>query len=81
VYPWKEFLQIHPVKMVQSYARAFGRRPRRVTTEWRTFENGRQDPITELLAKKIIEAALAGERDPDRLCEAALRDLGNCTGS
>ena len=35
----------------------------------------RQDPITELVAKRIIEAAQAGERDPDRLCEVALRDL------
>jgi len=43
--------------------------------------NDRQDPITELVAKKIIEAARAGERDPDRLCETVLRDLGTCTGS
>jgi hypothetical protein len=35
----------------------------------------RQDPITELVAKRIIEAAQGGERDPDRLCEVALQDL------
>jgi hypothetical protein len=29
----------------------------------------RQDPITELVAKKIIEAAQTGERDPRRLRE------------
>jgi hypothetical protein len=36
----------------------------------------RQDPITELVAKKVIEAAQLGERDPMRLCEKALTDLG-----
>jgi hypothetical protein len=36
----------------------------------------RQDPITELVAKKIIEAAELGERDPKRLCEKALTELG-----
>ena len=43
--------------------------------------NDRRDPITELVAKKVIEAAQAGERDPDRLCETALRDFSNCAGS
>jgi hypothetical protein len=36
----------------------------------------RQDPITELIAKKIIEEAQAGERDPVRLRERALKELG-----
>jgi hypothetical protein len=36
----------------------------------------RQDPITELVAKKIIEVAGTGEREPSRICEQALRDLG-----
>ena len=35
-----------------------------------------QDPITELVAKKIIEVAQAGERNPDRLREKALSELG-----
>jgi len=35
----------------------------------------RRNPITDLLAKKIVEAAQTGERDPNRLREAALRDL------
>ncbi len=30
----------------------------------------------EAMANRIIEAALAGERDRDRLCEAALRGTG-----
>jgi hypothetical protein len=36
----------------------------------------RQDPITELVAKKIIEVAQLGERDPKRLCDNALTELG-----
>ena len=36
----------------------------------------RQDPITELVAKKILEAAQLGENDPARLCERALEELG-----
>jgi hypothetical protein len=36
----------------------------------------RQDPITELVAKKIIEVSQQGERDPDRLREKALIELG-----
>ena len=36
----------------------------------------RQDPITELVAKKIIDVAQLGERDPKRLCEKALTELG-----
>ena len=33
------------------------------------------DPVREALARKIIELAKAGERDPERLCEGALNDL------
>jgi hypothetical protein len=36
----------------------------------------RQDPITELVAKKIIEVSQQGERDPVRLREKALSELG-----
>ena len=36
----------------------------------------RQDPITELVARKIIEVAGTGERDPTRIREQALRDPG-----
>jgi hypothetical protein len=35
----------------------------------------RDDLATESVAKKIIELAQAGERDPDRLCERALGAL------
>ena len=32
----------------------------------------RSDPLTELIAKQIFEAAQRGERDPDRLRQAAI---------
>ena len=32
-------------------------------------------PLTELIARKIIEVAKAGERDPERLRELALKDI------
>jgi hypothetical protein len=35
----------------------------------------RTDPLAEVVAKKIIEHAQRGERDPNRLREAVLRDL------
>ena len=35
----------------------------------------RQDPLTELVAKKIIEVAQLGQRDPKRLCDNALTEL------
>ena len=36
----------------------------------------RQDQLTELVAKKIIEIARQGERDSTRLRQRALSDLG-----
>ena len=35
----------------------------------------RSDPTTLTLAKLIIELARAGEREPERLCDSALRCL------
>ena len=35
----------------------------------------RSDPATEMIAKKIIELAQRGERDPARLREYAIRGL------
>ena len=40
----------------------------------------RQDPITELVAKKVIDVCQSGERDPANICEQALRDLGIARG-
>jgi hypothetical protein len=37
----------------------------------------RQDGATALVAKAIFEAAKGGERDPDRLCDAAMKVLSN----
>jgi hypothetical protein len=36
----------------------------------------RQDPFTEIVAKKILEVAELGERDPNRLRDRALEQLG-----
>ena len=33
----------------------------------------RADPLTAIIANKIIATAAAGERDPQRLCEEALK--------
>jgi hypothetical protein len=35
----------------------------------------RDDPITEIVAKRIIEAAQTGIRDPVKLCMLAIKDL------
>jgi hypothetical protein len=32
----------------------------------------RADPMTEILAKKIVEIAQTGERDPARICAGAV---------
>ena len=35
----------------------------------------RSDPITQIIAKRIIEAAQTGMRDPATLCVVAIKDL------
>jgi hypothetical protein len=36
----------------------------------------RNDPITELVAKKIIDIGLADIRDPAEICKIAVKQLG-----
>jgi hypothetical protein len=36
----------------------------------------RSDPVTELIAAKIIQVFRSGELDPPRLCARALKELG-----
>jgi hypothetical protein len=36
----------------------------------------RNDPVTELVAKKIIEVARTGEADPARISKLAIKALG-----
>lgn len=36
----------------------------------------RSDPITELIARKIIEIVRSGEHDPPRICARAIKELG-----
>jgi hypothetical protein len=35
----------------------------------------RADPVTTVIARRIIDAAKTGERDPARLCALAIKDL------
>jgi hypothetical protein len=37
---------------------------------------GQPETINEIIAKRIIKLASKGERDPDRLCEQALKSFG-----
>jgi hypothetical protein len=37
--------------------------------------SNRTDPITTIIAQRIIEAAKTGVRDPDQLCGMAVKDL------
>ena len=36
----------------------------------------RNDPVTVMVAKKIIEVTRSGESDPPRICVRALKELG-----
>jgi hypothetical protein len=36
----------------------------------------RADPVTEIIARKIIEVARTNERDPARIAMAAIEELG-----
>ena len=40
----------------------------------------RNDPITELVARKIFEIGQTGVRDSTQLAQLAIRDLGASTG-
>ena len=42
-------------------------------------DTGQSELVKEALAKQIIKAANTGERDPERLCDAALRAVGITT--
>jgi hypothetical protein len=37
---------------------------------------GSDDEVRQAIAEKIIELAKTGERNPDVLCEQALKDIG-----
>lgn len=39
----------------------------------------RSDPITETVAKAIIEIAQTGERDPVRICHLALKSIDSAS--
>lgn len=57
--------------------------PEQITRMTAAYENAlvalqltdREDPITELVARKIIEVAQTGDLDPVHLCEKALGEL------
>lgn len=35
----------------------------------------KDDPLSQMVARKIVEIAKLGERDPKRICERALVDI------
>jgi hypothetical protein len=37
--------------------------------------SNRTDPVTTIIAQRIVEAAKTGVRDPDQLCTMAIKDL------
>jgi hypothetical protein len=37
--------------------------------------SNRTDPITTIIAQRIVEAAKTGVRDPDQLCAMAIKDV------
>jgi hypothetical protein len=39
-------------------------------------DNDQANVVREIIAKRIIDLARDGERDPDHLCDATLRELG-----
>ena len=39
-------------------------------------DTGQPDSVKEIIAKRIIDIAGRGERDPGKMCEAALISLG-----
>ena len=47
---------------------------RRATDQLR--RDGYTDLVRDIIAKRIIDSAQQGERDPDRLCRSALAALG-----
>jgi hypothetical protein len=38
--------------------------------------NDRMDPITEIVATKVIEVFQSGERDPAQICNRTIKELG-----
>ena len=71
-----------PIRAILENDHAFG--PEDVANLTAAFEAAlsrlglvdRGDPLTTAVAKAIIELAKEGERDPEKLCDGALRILG-----
>ncbi|HYC17299.1 MAG TPA: hypothetical protein VEC94_08835 [Pseudolabrys sp.] len=40
-------------------------------------DTGQPDIVNEIIAQRMIALAKQGERDPEKLCEGALKALGN----
>jgi hypothetical protein len=38
-------------------------------------DTGQPEIVRELIAQRILDLAASGERDPDRLCDGALKSL------
>ena len=42
----------------------------------RVLNRNRSDPVTNIIAKKLVEVASRGETSPSLICDIALRELG-----
>ena len=69
--PLSPYLEKHSFDpdALQAMTRAFDKACQQLQLKDRT------DRLCELVARKIIEVAATGERDPDRLCAKVLSDL------
>ena len=57
-------------RMIEVMNSAYGKACRRL------HDKGQPALVQEVIAQRIVEIAKAGERDPNKICERVLADLG-----
>ena len=61
------FSEVDIVRLVSAYQAAL---------QLLRLTDKRDDPVTEIVAKKMIEVYQSGERDPPHICVRAIKELG-----